>query len=194
MKLSSEIIERFGAGLGRARNAGLPEPSAMTLATADAAGRPSARTVLLKDMDERGFVFYTNLGSAKAREIEANPRVALMFWWRELEEQVRVEGEVHRVSDAEADTYFARRPRESQIGAWASKQSETLDSREALEAAVREIQRRFEGEAVPRPPNWSGYRVVPDRVEFWYGRPHRLHERVCFELKENRWTRRLLFP
>lgn len=194
MKLDPEIVERFRAGLERARDAKLPEPTGMILATADTHGRPAARTVLLKEMDERGFVFYTNLDSAKAGQVEANPQVALTFWWCELEEQVRVEGEARRVADAEADEYFASRPRGSRIGAWASKQSQTLESREALEARVREFERRFEGEAVPRPPYWSGYRVVPDRVEFWYGRPHRLHERVCFEWQGDRWTRRLLFP
>lgn len=192
--LPPEIVERFRAGLARARETGLPEPTAMTLATARAGGRPSARIVLLKGMDERGFVFYTNLESAKAREIDANPRVALAFWWRELEEQVRIEGEARPVLDDEADEYFAGRPRGSQIGAWSSKQSQTLESREGLEATVREFEQRFEGRPVPRPPYWSGYRVVPDRVEFWYGRPHRLHERLCFEVKNARWTRRLLHP
>jgi pyridoxamine 5'-phosphate oxidase len=163
--------------------AALREPTdatAMTLATVDAAGRPSARMVLLKGIDDRGFVFYTNYGGRKAKDLAANPRAALCLHWAKGEEQVRVEGVVERVTDAESDAYFASRPRGSQIAAWASEQSAPIASRAELEARVRELEARFAGKDVPRPPFWGGYRVVPDRIELWWGRPSRLHDRVVF--------------
>ncbi len=172
----------------------LPEPTAMTLATVGADGQPSARLVLLKAVDERGFVFYTNLRSRKGRDLAANPRAALTFHWQPLEVQVRVEGTVEQVSDREADEYFATRERGSQIGAWASDQSETLARDADLDARVADAERRFAGRDVPRPPHWSGYRVIPARVEFWRNRPSRLHERRLFERHGGEWRERLLFP
>jgi len=172
----------------------LPEPNAMTLATVDASGAPSARIVLLKALDERGFVFYTNFGSRKGRELAAEPRAALLFHWQQLLSQVRVEGVVERVDDATADAYFASRPRESQVGAWASEQSAPLDRDETLDARVREVETRFAGRDVPRPPFWGGFRVVPARIEFWHGRAHRLHERRVFERDGADWRMHRLFP
>lgn len=170
------------------------EPDAMVLSTVDADGRPSARYVLLKGVDARGFVFYTNLGSRKAQALTANPHAALTFYWAPLGKQVRVEGAVERVSDADADAYFATRPRDSQIGAWASKQSTSLASAALLDERTREARDRFAGAPVPRPPFWSGYRVVPRSIEFWTRDPARLHERVSFERREGNWVRSLLFP
>jgi pyridoxamine 5'-phosphate oxidase len=170
------------------------EPDAMVLSTADGDGQPSGRFVLLKAVDERGFSFYTNLESRKARALGANPRASLCFYWRELGKQVRIEGTVERVSEAEADAYFATRPRESQIGAWASKQSSTLASRQALDEGVAEINARFDGVSVPRPPFWSGYRVVPTMIEFWTRDAARLHVRERYERSGTSWTKALLFP
>ncbi len=192
--MTAEMVERFRSGFDRAEEAGVPEPTAMTLATVDEACRPSARTVLLKDMDEEGFVFYTNFDSRKGRQLAAHADVSLVFWWRETAEQVLVEGRVEAVTPAEADAYFASRPRGSQIGAWASKQSSTLSSRQELQERVEYYEKHYAGQDVPRPPHWSGMRVSPRRVEFWYGRESRLHERVCFELVEGTWRDFLLYP
>ena len=194
MRMSDEIVQRFEAGFDQARNAGLPENNGMTLSTADRNGRPSARTVLLKGYDADGFVFYTNLTSRKARQIAENPNVSLVFWWREHEQQVIIEGRATQVSDDEADAYFATRPRGSQIGAWASDQSSTLESRDKFVARIGEVEREYEGRDVPRPPHWSGFRVDPERVEFWYGREFRWHERICFSVDGERWSQRLLYP
>ncbi|GAB4571004.1 MAG: pyridoxamine 5'-phosphate oxidase [Rhodothalassiaceae bacterium] len=173
------------------------EPSdanAMTLATARD-GQPSARIVLLKAFDDRGFVFYTNLESRKGREIAANPAAALLFHWKSLARQIRIEGRLARVSDAEADAYFATRPRMSQIGAWASRQSEAMPGgRAEFEAALEVVERRFAGVDVPRPPHWSGYRLAPERIEFWEGRDYRLHERRLFVRSGNGWTTEWLYP
>lgn len=171
-----------------------PEPTAMAVATADVDGRLSCRTCLLKDHDERGFVFFTNFDSVKGRQLKAHPRAALCFNWNSLQRQVRIEGGVEVVTDEEADAYFATRPRGSQIGAWASRQSQTLESRERLEEKVAEFERKFEGGKVPRPSYWSGFRVVPVLIEFWQGKSHRLHERWCYELSGGQWARRMLFP
>lgn len=192
--LSPEILERFASGFDRAIKANVPEANAMTLATVDPQGRPAARTVLLKGYDADGFVFYTNLGSRKGQHLAQTPEASLVFWWRETEEQVLVDGRVEPVSPEEADAYFASRPRGSQIGAWASVQSSLLADREALVSAVAEVERRFEGQAVPRPSHWSGFRVKPRRVEFWYGREYRLHERVCFTQDQGQWVKTLLYP
>ena len=161
------------------------DANAMALATADGAGSPSLRMVLLKGHDRRGFVFYTNLESHKARDLAENQQVALLFHWKSLRRQVRIEGHVEPVSDAESDAYFATRGRDSQLGAWASDQSRPLDSRETFEARFDAVQTRFAGGAVPRPPHWSGFRVVPCDMEFWRDRPHRLHERRVFRAQED---------
>jgi pyridoxamine 5'-phosphate oxidase len=166
----------------------------MALATADASAQPSARIVLLKGHGPQGFVFYTNEESAKGREIAENPRATLLFHWKSLRRQVRIEGAVERVSDADADTYFATRTRDSQLGAWASDQSRPLDSRSTFEEGFEQVKGQFEGKDVPRPPHWRGYRVVPKRIEFWSDRPHRLHERRLFTLEDGRWSEGLLYP
>ena len=173
---------------------GEPNAHAMTLATATREGQPSARVVLLKGLDRRGFVFYTNLESRKSEELFANPHAALCFLWKSLNRQVRVEGPVEQVGDDEADVYFASRPRDSQIGAWASDQSRPLDSRALLERRVEEFSRRFDEGTVPRPTYWSGFRVVPQRVEFWQERPSRLHDRCLFVREGDGWRRQRLFP
>ena len=194
--LLAEAIATFRALLAEATAAGDPEPTAMTVATADAKGRPSARTVLLKHADERGFVFYTNFDSRKGRQLAANPQAALLFLWKTLREQVqaKIEGTVEPVSATEADAYFASRPRESQIGAWASLQSQTLESRETFEARIAEFTAKFEGGVVPRPPHWSGFRIVPQVIEFWRDRPFRLHERLVYQRVDGAWTTSRLFP
>ena len=177
----------------RARQLGIDTAPA-SLATADAAGRPSVRMVLLRQVDARGFVFYTNFGSRKARDLSANPRAALCQHWPAIEEQIRVEGPVERLDEGESDAYFAGRPRESQLGAWASDQSARLTSREALQQRYVEIEGQFANAPVTRPPFWGGYRIVPDQVEFWYGRPGRLHERVLYTREATGWTSVLLYP
>ena len=194
--LYAEALVNFRELLDEARASGDPEPTAMTLATVGDDGRPSARTVLLKAHDERGFVFYTNLRSRKGREIAAHADVALLFHWRLMRNgiQVRIEGRAEPVPEREADTYFASRPRVSQIGAWASDQSETLPDAATFERRLDEIDARFAGGPVPRPPHWSGLRVVPDRMEFWYGAEFRLHERWLYELVDGAWSKRMLYP
>ena len=177
----------------RARQEGVDTTPA-ALGTADATGRPSVRVVLLRQVDRRGFVFYTNYASRKALELSANPRAALCQHWPTLEEQIRAEGAVERVTAAESDAYFAGRPRDSQIGAWASDQSQELESRRVLEARYAEVEARFKGVPVTRPPFWGGFRIVPDRIEFWYGRPGRLHERLLFVRDGAGWRARYLYP
>jgi pyridoxamine 5'-phosphate oxidase len=173
---------------------GEPNAHAMTLATATADGRPSARVVLLKGFDEHGFVFYTNLASRKSTELFADPYAALCFLWKSMNRQVRVEGPVERVADDEADAYFASRPRDSQIGAWASDQSRPLDSRAELERRVAAFSDRFGDGRVPRPATWSGFRVLPRHLEFWQERPFRLHDRLLFIREGEGWRRERLFP
>jgi pyridoxamine 5'-phosphate oxidase len=169
-------------------------PEAMSVATADASGRPSSRMVLLKAHGPDGFVFYTHDGSAKGRQLADNRRAALLFHWKSLGRQVRIEGSVEPVGDAEADAYFASRARDSQLGAWASEQSRPLDSQATFERRIEEAKQRFAGQDVPRPPDWSGYRVVPDRIEFWTERPYRLHERRLFSRGAAGWSEGLLYP
>jgi pyridoxamine 5'-phosphate oxidase len=195
--IPDDILARFDALFEEARAAGEPDPTAMVLATATPDGVPSARMVLLKAHDARGFVFYTHLDGRKGRELQANPRAALLFHWPRVREgvQVRIEGNVEQVTADEADAYFASRPRGSQLGAWASKQSETLDTRATFEARLAQFEREFAGRAVPRPPRWTGFRVVPHAVEFWYGAQYRLHERHLFErAADGRWSQRMLYP
>lgn len=196
MPISEQLLRTFRELLEEARQAGDPEPTAMTLATADREGRVAARTVLLKDVDADGFVFYTNTQSSKGRQLAAHPHAALLFLWKTLRRQVqvKVEGAVVPVSAGEADSYFASRPRDSQIGAWASDQSQPLESREALLRRVEDFAAKFEGAPVPRPPHWSGFRVVPDMIEFWYGGEHRLHDRFRHRLVEGVWVVQRLFP
>lgn len=193
----AEPFARFRALLDEAQaldRALLPEPTAFALGTVDAEGRPAVRILLLKAVDETGFVFYTNFESRKGRELRGNPNAALCFHWQQMERQVRVEGQAVPVSDAEADAYFASRPRGSQIGAWASTQSRDEATEGLLEARVEEFTRRFEGQAVPRPAYWSGFRVAPERVEFWRGMPSRLHERQLYVRDGHGWRVRTLYP
>lgn len=194
--LYAEALATFRSLLDEARAAGDPEPTAMTLATADPQGRPSARTVLLKGVDPRGFAFFTNFDSRKGRQLQANPQAALLFLWKTLRHQVqaKIEGRVEVVPAQEADDYFATRPRMSQLGAWASLQSQELDARETFEKRLADYEREFAGGEVPRPPHWGGFRVVPDMIEFWYGAEFRLHERHCYRLADGEWTKRLLYP
>lgn len=184
----------FEEWLTEARACEPNDPEAMALATADAEGRPSVRMVLLKGHDRRGFVFYTNLDSRKGGELAANPAAALLFHWKSLRRQVRVEGPVHAVSDEEADSYFATRARDSQLGAWASDQSRPLEERATFEARFQEMRERFDGGDIPRPPRWSGFRVAPTRIEFWNDRAHRLHERRLFVRDREGWSEGLLYP
>jgi pyridoxamine 5'-phosphate oxidase len=186
-------IERYLLAAARAEAQGI-DTSPVALATADASGRPAVRIVLIRHVDERGFVFHTNYNSRKGVELRENPRAALCFFWPFLEEQIRIEGPIERIDARESDAYFAGRPRGSQIGAWASDQSAALASPEMVVSRVRELERRFEGQAVPRPPHWGGIRVVPDKIEFWYGRPNRLHERLLYVKDGTRWTLTYLSP
>ncbi len=190
---SSNPITEFLDAAERAR-AHQVDTAPAALATADRAGRPSVRMVLLRGVDERGFVFFTNYHSRKGRELDQNPQAALCFHWIALDEQIRIEGTVERLSGAESDDYFASRPRGSQLGAWASDQSAPLPSRETLETKYREVETRFGTGAVSRPPFWGGYRLVPRAIEFWYGRPDRLHDRVLYTRDGSGWTITRLYP
>lgn len=192
--MQTDPFALFGQWFAEARETEINDSNAMALATADAAGRPSARMVLLKGFDARGFVFYTNRESRKADDLAGNPRAALLFHWKSLRRQVRIEGPVSLASDTESDAYFASRNRDSQLGAWASDQSRPLDRRETFEARFESAQRRFDGGPVPRPPHWGGYRVTPEAIEFWSDRAHRLHERRLFVREGDGWREGLLYP
>jgi pyridoxamine 5'-phosphate oxidase len=188
-------IAQFRRWFDTALAADLHEPNAMTLATATPEGRPSARIVLLKGFDERGFVFYTSYEGRKSEEIEANPRCALVFYWGELERQVRVEGHLSRIPEEESDEYFGSRPRGSQLGAWASEQSRPVEGRDALEERLRNLEAEYEGREVLRPPFWGGYRVEPEVIEFWQGRENRMHDRLVYRRSDDgEWERERLQP
>jgi pyridoxamine 5'-phosphate oxidase len=193
--MTTDPFALFNDWFAEARVSELNDPEAMALATADEVGNPSVRIVLLKGHGPEGFVFYTNERSEKGRELAVNPSAALLFHWKSLRRQVRIEGEVERVPEADADAYFASRGRDSQLGAWASDQSRPLDSRETFERRFEEVKHRFEGEDVPRPEYWGGFRLVPLTFEFWQDRPHRLHERRIFlGQNDGSWSESLLYP
>ncbi len=192
--MTSDPFALFDEWFAEAKASEPNDPEAMALATADAIGNPSVRMVLLKDHGPDGFVFYTNAGSRKGNELSGNPNVALLFHWKSLRRQVRIEGLAEPVRANEADAYYATRSRDSQLGAWASDQSQSLDRRETLEARFAEMAKRFEGQPVPRPPHWKGRRVVPTHIEFWQDGAHRLHERRLFIRHEEGWAEGLLYP
>ena len=192
--VTDDPIERFREWFREAERAGVEVPEAMTLATADADGAPSARMLLLKGADDEGFVFYSGYVSRKAGELDQNPRAALVFYWRRVGKQVRVEGRVERVSEAESAAYFATRPRGSQLAAWASQQSHHLESREELERRYAELEQEYEGREVPRPPHWGGFRLRPDAIEFWEHRENRLHDRFRYTRAREGWIAELLSP
>lgn len=200
--ISSDFTERddpwtlFEDWFAEASDSEPRDPNAIALATVDRDGLPDVRLVLMKGRDERGFVFYTNSESAKGRELADNPRAAFVLYWKSLNRQVRVRGSIEEVSTDEADAYFASRHRGSQVGAWASRQSRPLDRRATFESELKDVERRFEGGAVPRPPHWKGYRVVPAAIEFWQDRPSRLHDRITFKrtLDRPEWTKERLYP
>lgn len=189
-----EPLALFRHWFEEALRAELTEPNAMVLATVDTSGRPSARVVLLKDFNEAGFVFYTNYESRKGKELAQNPWAALVFWWAELMRQVRIEGRVEKVPAEESDAYFQTRPRESQLGAWASPQSQVVPDRATLEQRVAEWAQQFNERKIPRPPHWGGYRVVPEVIEFWQGRSGRLHDRLRYRRTTQGWVRERLAP
>jgi pyridoxamine 5'-phosphate oxidase len=194
MSMAPDPFQLFDEWFAEARSSEPNDPESMALATSGADDRPHVRMVLLKSRGPDGFVFYTNEQSAKGNQLRENARAALLFHWKSLRRQVRIEGAIQRVADAEADAYFATRGRDSQLGAWASDQSRPLDCRETFESRFEEVKRRFEGADVPRPPHWGGYRVVPERIEFWTDRPHRLHERRLFTRAADGWSEGLLYP
>lgn len=191
---TTDPFAQFDAWFREARESEPSNSNAMTLATVSSAGRPSTRVVLLKDHDPQGFVFYTNFNSQKGQELLANPHASLCFYWKSLDRQIRIEGVARPVADEEADAYYASRPRGSQIGAWASEQSRSIASRELLEERVEELTKKYEGADIPRPPHWSGFRVVPDRIEFWTNRESRLHDREVFLRDGEVWTALRLQP
>lgn len=188
-------FQQFQLWFEQAVSAQLPEPNAMTLATLTPEGHPCGRIVLLKNFDEQGFTFFTNYDSAKGQQLSYHPWAALVFWWAQLERQVRIEGKVEKVSAQESDAYFATRPLKSQLGAWVSEQSQVIASREVLEERFAQLQEKYRDRPIPRPPYWGGFRVIPHRIEFWQGRPSRLHDRLCYRLQsDGSWHRERLSP
>lgn len=187
-------VNQFTQWFDQALKSDVTEPNAMHLATLDKEGNPTGRIVLLKGIEDQNFVFYTNYNSHKGQEIEKHPFVSLTFFWPELERQVRVQGSVHKVSADLSDTYFASRPRGSQIGAWVSPQSQTIESREMLEKLNQDLTAKFEGKAIERPKHWGGYAVHPEKIEFWQGRPNRLHDRICYTKEVSSWKVERLAP
>jgi pyridoxamine 5'-phosphate oxidase len=192
--VEADPLLQFRRWFDEAVTAGVEEPNAMTLATADATGKPSARTVLLKGVDRSGFVFFTNYGSQKGRDLAENPRACLVFFWKALERQVSVQGRVEKVSRAETEAYFRTRPTGSQLGAWASEQSQVIGSRAELEAKLEEVTARFTGQEIQPPPGWGGYRVIPESLEFWQGRPSRLHDRLRYRKEGEQFVIERLCP
>lgn len=188
-------FQQFKIWFEQALAAQLPEPNAMTIATATPDGKPDARIVLLKDYNQRGFVFYTNYESHKGQQLVENPWGAIAFWWAQLERQVRIVGRVEKISDAESDQYFQSRPKASQLGAWASNQSQVIDTRQVLEQRLQQLKEKYENQEIPRPPHWGGFRVIPDEIEFWQGRPSRLHDRLLYRRGEDgSWVIQRLSP
>lgn len=193
--IAEDPIVQFAHWFEQALQAKLPEPNAMTLATADAKGKPSARMVLLKDFDVNGFVFFTNYNSHKASDLDENPFAAIVFYWHELERQVRIEGKVKRISEKDSDAYFHSRPLESRLGAWASPQSKKIESRAVVEKSFEALLEKYKDIDPPRPPHWGGYVIKPERIEFWQGRPGRLHDRIIFKKsKRGTWKTARLAP
>jgi pyridoxamine 5'-phosphate oxidase len=194
MSLYAEALQQFRKIFAQAQQLELTYPNAMTLATSDAKGRPDARVVLLKELDDRGFVFYTNQRSTKAQALRDNPQATLLFYWESLQRQIRVHGTIETVTAAEADAYWLTRPLESRIGGWASHQSQVLERRIDLENRFKMIENQYDDGNIPRPPHWSGYRLLPDYFEFWEERPFRLHNRLCYEKRGEAWQKFLLNP
>ncbi len=192
--VSTDPFSQFSIWMNEAMNANLLDPNAMTLATASKNSIPSARTVLLRGYDKGGFVFYTNYESSKANDLKNNPVASLLFFWVELERQVRIWGKVEKISQEESQAYFATRPRDSQLGAWTSMQSSVISSREALDKQFDAMKKRFENKEIPLPHFWGGYRVIPNKIEFWQGRESRLHDRICYTLNEQKWKIERLSP
>ncbi|MFO1241837.1 MAG: pyridoxamine 5'-phosphate oxidase [Rickettsiales bacterium] len=192
---ASDPFELFTQWFNQAKKAlDISEPTAMTLATSTRDGSPSARIVLLKSFDVRGFCFFTNYESRKSKELQANPNASLCFYWMPLDKQVRIIGRAEKTSESESDAYFASRERARQIGAWTSRQSETLNSREQFDLELKATEARFDGKDIPRPPHWGGWRIIPQEIEFWIQAPHRWHERVLFVKSPSGWEKRLLYP
>lgn len=191
----ADPFEQFRIWFDQALAAGLPEPNAMTISTVTSDGKPSARMVLLKDYDEQGFVFYTNYESHKGQQLLQNPWGAITFWWAELERQVRIEGRVEQVSATDSDEYFHGRPRNSQLGAWVSAQSQVIENREVLNERLQQLEKEYKNKEIPRPPHWGGFRVIPTAIEFWQGRPSRLHDRLLYQRSEDgTWKIQRLSP
>ena len=190
----AEPFALFGEWFAQAVEVESTEANAMMLATVDGEGQPHLRTLLLKGFDERGFVFFTNYQSAKGQQLASSPAAAMTFWWHDLERQVRIEGQVEQTSAEESDAYFHSRPAGSRLGAWASPQSQVIDSREVLEQRLGAVQQQYADTDAPRPPHWGGYRLVPTLIEFWQGRPSRLHDRLCYRLVDGSWVRERLAP